>query len=122
MTQNGLLTYGLSEAIPEGAKAAWGARFIVTQDGHVDLPPDRQGLSGDADERIALLEAMQAASPLTDLMGRIRGMLTTGILNTRVAGRVLIYTDENIRIVGDTKASAGYLYVAAFRTDVGPLA
>jgi hypothetical protein len=111
------LPFGLSEAIPENATEAWGARFIVTQDGHVDLPPDRQGLAGDGDTK-ALLDDMQSALPFGDLRSRIAGMLTTGILNTRVAGRVLIFTDENITIVADTKASAGYLYVAAFRTQV----
>jgi len=113
------IPFGLSEAVPEGVKAAWGARFIVTQDGHVDLPPDRQGFSGDQADRDDLLNDMIAVCPLSNLKERIRGMLTTGIVDTRVAGQVLIYTDEHIRIVGDSKASAGYFYVAAFRPDMG---
>jgi len=113
------LPYGLSEAVPPTADVAWGARFIVGQDGHVDLPPDRQGTAGDGDRK-GLLDAMQAALPFGDLRTLISGMLTSGILDTRSEGRRLIFTNEDITIVGDTKASAGYLYVAAYRTSPVP--
>ena len=116
-TETGLLTYGLSEAVPEGAKAAWGARFIVTQDGHVDLPPDRQGFSGDEEARASLMQRMNDDIPLGGLMALIAEDLRSGRLNTRSDDEVVLDgTNPGLMVVGNTKASAGYLYVAIFET------
>lgn len=108
------LPYGLTEAVPETATAAWGARLIVTQDGHVDMPPDRQAFKGT--DLGDLGRDMEAAIPLDRLLSRISIMLIDREINTREHKRVVLYRDPDITIVGDTKASAGYLYVAAFRT------
>jgi hypothetical protein len=107
------LPFGLSEAVPAGADIAWGARFIINMDGHVDLPPDRQGFAGDGD-RGNLIDKMQEACPLNDLMSLISELILEGSINTRVTESHLLVNTGVICIVGDTKASAGYFYVAAF--------
>jgi hypothetical protein len=117
MTNTLTLPYGLSEAVPENADVAWGARFIVTQDGHVDLPPDRQGTAGGGD-RTALLDAMQGVMPFGRLRQEIADRLCSGEINTREQAQHVLADDDGILIVADTKASAGYLYVAAFHTQV----
>lgn len=112
------LPYGLSEAVPESASVAWGARLIINMDGHVDLPPDRQGLAGDGD-RLDLIKRMESACSMRELFERIRGFILDGTIDTRTAGQVTLIEDLGVKIVADTKASAGYLYVAAWRYDEG---
>ncbi len=107
------LPYGLSEAVPPGACIAWGARFIINADGYVDLPPDRQGVAGDFG-RDDLFREMQLACPMGDLMALIRRAILDGVIDTRIAERHLLVDNGVIRFEADTKASAGYLYVAAF--------
>jgi hypothetical protein len=114
MTDTLTLPYGLSEAVPADAKAAWGARFIVTQDGHVDLPHDRQGFTGDENDRLYLMGRMEAEIPMNGLRELIKDLLIQGRLNTRVDREVVLDDANGIRVVANTKASAGYLYVAAF--------
>lgn len=116
MTNPLTLPYGYREAVPHDAKVAWGARFIVTQDGHVDLPPDRQGLAGDPDLKGALLDQMQAVMPFGRLRDEIASRLRSGEINTRERAQHVLADEGGIRIVADTKASAGYLYLAAFRS------
>ena len=116
MSDTMTLPYGLHEAVPTGAKAAWGARFIISMSGHVDLPPDRQGFMGDQADRETLNEAMNAACGLQDLMRSIKDAIKDGRIMLTVANRVTLFSDETITVVADSKASSGYLYVAAFRT------
>jgi hypothetical protein len=40
------LQWGLAGAVPPDATSAWGCRAIVTQDGYIDLVPDRTGQQG----------------------------------------------------------------------------
>lgn len=109
------LTFGLRDALPEGTEHAWGARFIVTQDGHVDLPNDRQDvISTNPDTQRAFLEDLMASITMGELTGRIKRLLLDGTINTREAGRVVLHDDGNFWVVGDTRASAGYLYVVAW--------
>jgi len=117
MTNTLTLPFGLSEAIPAEAKAAWGARFIVTQDGHVDLPHDRQGFVGDENDRLYLMGRLEVEMPLNGLMENIKELLIERRLNTRVDRDVVLDDINGIKVVANTKASAGYCYVAAFEVD-----
>jgi len=115
-TSTSRLAFGLSEALPEGAVCAWGARFIVTQDGQVDLPPDRQDiLAPDPEAKQAFLDDLNGSMSLTQLFQHIEAMLVNGEIDTRREGQVVLHFGDII-VIGDTKASAGYLYVVAFRT------
>jgi hypothetical protein len=95
---------------PEDLRAVWGARLIAPN----DLLWDRQGLIADDDEAKAELVAW--------LNGEVRGQ---GALNealrrlariplANVDEEVVIYEDATGKIVGNTQASHGYVYVAGW--------
>lgn len=108
------LDFGLNEMVPEGAPVAWGARLIVTQDGCVDLPPDRQGAAGEGrQEFLALLDAQ---AHLPTLLNAIRNLLAGGRMNTRIAEDFVIFRNDKVEVHANTNGSAGYCYLAAFPT------
>lgn len=111
-----VLAFGLNEAVPADADVAWGARLIITMDGHVDLPPDRQSVAGtEGTPRDVFLDQLQSAFAKAALFTKVREMIFAREIDTRVAGQVTIFEGGGFKVVGDTKASAGYLYVAAFQ-------
>lgn len=104
------LAYGLRDAVPDTAIAAWGARAIIGQDGHVDIPFDRQDMVGDS---TAMRFALEAIPP-----GRLREIIQSKLANreilTREAERVTLFDNGQITVVANSNASAGYLYIAAY--------
>ena len=109
------LTFGLGRVVPDGV-AAWGARFIVTQDGHVDLPWDRHDLFvPDGEDRQAFLDWLQATLPMSTLRQVISSKLKSREIGTREAQVHTLFNDNNLMVQADTNASAGYLYLAAWR-------
>lgn len=104
----------------------WKARFIVTQDGGVDLPPDRQHVEGPTEPkaRIEFLDQLSDAVPSPALFEVIASKLKNGEINTREAGEVVLFdiTHEGDRwlVRGNTNASAGYFYVEARRRPPNP--
>jgi len=116
MTNTLTLPFGLSEAVPADVDVAWGARFIINMNGHVDLPPDRQGCAGDGD-RDDLLDRMAHACPPAELFALIRDRILDGTINTTSMLDTVLVDDLGIKIVANPMGSGGYLYVAAFRTD-----
>jgi len=117
MTDTLTLPFGLSEAVPADAKVAWGARLIITANGHVDFLADRQGCAGDESLRDDLLNRLQAIAPLNELIAKIREHLLDRSIDTRRSEQIVLVDDCGLKVVADSKASAGYLYLAAFRTD-----
>lgn len=111
------LPFGLSEAIPEGVTAAWGARLIVTQDGDVDLPSDRQGAAGEG--RQEFLALLDAEVPLPTLLDAVSKLLREGSMQTRLAEDFRIVRNSAVEVHADTNGSAGYCYLAAFPTQPG---
>jgi hypothetical protein len=110
------LEYGLGHAVPDDAPAAWGGRFIVTQDGHVDLPYDRHDVyHADGVDATAFLALLQATFPLPQLRSVIAAKLKAGEIQTRVDRLHTIFEDDELCVQANTNASAGYLYVAAWQ-------
>ena len=113
-----VLSFGLNEAIPPTAPAAWGCRAIVTQDGDVDVLPDRQDLFGEEPGRRALVAWLNGGSERTRPFLRWKAaaarLLRAYEMQTREGGQHILYEDTRGVIVGDTHGSAGYLYVAAW--------
>lgn len=97
----------------------WKGRMIVTQDGHVDLPPDRQGLEGptDAPARMHFIDQLNDVMPQAILFKLIRTKLQRREINTRKAADIVLldatHEGERWLITGNTNASAGYFYVTA---------
>ena len=107
-----MLEFGYNAGVPAGTTTAWGCRAIIDEiTGSVDVVPDRQSAVG---PRVDAL--------LDHLNQRVRGawcdrageFLRTGQLNTRIATELVLYDDGIVMIKGNTRASAGYLYVCAF--------
>lgn len=103
------LSFGYNAAIPDDAIAAWGARFIITQDGYVDFVPDRTDAVGDTEKLFPMLEATY---PLDRLRGDISDKLRLGEIHTREAKEIIFFDNGEVLVVGNSNASAGYFYVA----------
>lgn len=105
------LSYGYRRH-PKGLRAVWGARLIAPN----DLLHDRQDLLAQDDEGKAELVAW--------LNGEVRGQgalrraldwLGENSLELRqVDEEFVVYEDATGRIVGNTQASYGYVYVAGW--------
>jgi len=109
------LDYGYNRGIPDSAKAAWGARLIVNQDGMVDLVPDRQGFADGSDPatKRRLMEYMNSKVQRRPL-GALADMLLSGEVDTRSEDEHVVFDDGTVRLVGSAQASAGYFYIVAY--------
>lgn len=105
--------WGLTYVVPDDAIAAWGARLIVTQDGHVDMVPDRQGGDGGPHAQ-ELLDLLTERFRPTVLKDTIRELLSTYEMHTREAEDFTLYLDDRICVHANTNASAGYCYVTTW--------
>jgi len=104
------LPFGYNAGLPEGVKAAWGARLIVTQDGSTDFLSDRQGGFGGNDALYAWLDG----GAVTAARAKASELLKAYRMSTRESGEFVLHEDGLGRIVGNTNGSAGYLYIAAW--------
>lgn len=105
------LRFGYS--VPEGAQAAWGARWIINQDGLVDQVWDRTDAVGEDEPRQRLLDHLR------DVVGvqphrKLQTLLENDTVNTRTAEEVVLYEDDTVKVFGNTNASSGYFYVTAY--------
>lgn len=113
MTANGeKLEWGQHELVPTDARTAWGARLLVTQDGQVDVVPDRMGCAGEDRDEFLLLLTEQF--PVPRLLGALFELLTSGHMNTREARDFTLHDSADLEVHANTKASAGYCYVTAW--------
>jgi len=104
------LPFGYNAGLPEGVKAAWGARLIVTQNGSTDFLHDRQGGFGGNDALYAWLDG----GAVTAARAKASELLKSYTMSTRDSEEFVLYEDNAGRIVGNTNGSAGYLYIAAW--------
>lgn len=97
----------------------WKGRFIVKQDGYVDLPPDRQEVTGptDTDDRQRFLEGLNDFLPANMMFDIIKSKLRSGEICTRERKDVVLidatHEGDHWLVQGNTNASAGYFYVEA---------
>jgi len=106
------LAYGLADAVPPGATSAWGCRAIITQDGCVDLVPDRIDRQGPG----TILDLLDAEFPPARLTGTLASLLRSGQMSTRTQQRFTLYESPTLTVAADTRASAGYCYLTAWTT------
>jgi hypothetical protein len=109
------LRFGYNAGLPGDRTVAWGARLIVTQDGHVDFVHDRQDTIGAEEPRRRLLEHLNGND--ISIERRIADMLRRGVMRTSVAQELTVYTDGVVVIKANTNASHGYCYIVAFFTE-----
>jgi hypothetical protein len=122
-------TWGLN-VIPESAKAAWGARAILTERG-ADLLPDRQSLIGESEEKERLKNVLNGSPPgtgvLNSMQQEIRRLVKADLLcitprygydeprDYKDKPDEFVLADENgVVVIGNTQGSCGYIYLAAF--------
>jgi hypothetical protein len=108
------LAFGQNELVPDNARAALGARFIVTQNGSVDLPYDRFGMDGDADTKSELGAELNRRYPMDRLKADLSDLLKDGKMNTRQAEDFALYVDATVEVHANTLASGGYCYATAW--------
>jgi hypothetical protein len=113
MTNAQKLGWGAAALVPEGAKAAWGARMIITQSGDVDLVYDRQHAVGD-DASIDALIAHLNGGVIKQFKDKLSGMLRRYEVSTTEGADVVLYEDDTVKVAGNSNGSHGYFYVAAW--------
>lgn len=109
---------------PDGVAAVWGARLIAPN----DLLHDRQDLVyEDVDAKRELVEWLNGANSngaLSEALFRLgrHGTDSTGIPALKQEDReFVVFEDATGRIVGNTQASHGYVYVAGWLHKHAPL-
>lgn len=109
-----LLRFGYNAGLPadNAAEAAWGCRAIVTQQGDVDVVPDRTSVIGDGPALDRLVITLNEAG--WGWRERASALLSSGEMHTRRAGEHVLFNNGVVVIKGNTNASAGYLYVCAY--------
>lgn len=107
------LTFGYGDAVPDTAVGAWGARAIVNQDGLVDLVPGRDDVVGDT----RILQVLTEEVPLKGLVKLISDLLKDYVMKTREDEPFVLAQSDVCVVVANTKASAGYVYIAGWCTE-----
>lgn len=117
------LAWGLTHAVPDTARAAWGARAIIEGEGY-GLLPDRQSVwAADPESKAALIGILNGS----DNDGAIKASMEA-VKILRRGGHLcgpngeggdeseehLLYYDGEVKIVGNTNGSYGYIYIAAW--------
>lgn len=109
MSNTQILRFGLRDAVPPDAPAAWGARLIYPD----DLVWDRTDAVGHEDVRRALLDYLR--KEVRDLpFKKARERHNRGELHQSGVENVILYEDERVKMVGNPRGGSGYLYVAAW--------
>ena len=109
------LKWGYSVAVPEGAKAAWGARLILEQNADTqggDLLHDRQDSFYETQAHGDLLQAqLSLARPW---QRPLAALVASGQVRSDVANEVVVFENDSIKAVGNSNGSYGYFYIAVW--------
>jgi hypothetical protein len=108
------LGFGLRNAVPNTADAAWGARLIISMDGYVDFVHDRTDVVGSTEAKANLLALLNAKLPGRTLMNIVSDKIKAYEIDTRSEADIVLFDDGELKVVGNSNASHGYFYVAAF--------
>lgn len=105
------LEWGLSNAVPSDARAAWGARAIFTTAG-MDLLPDRQSIVGGNEERASLIAILNGCGLLKLAQRRFRELVNDGTFRNYEEAVATLFEDNVVRF--DARCAGGYVYIAAW--------
>lgn len=109
------MPFGLWSELKDETKVAWGARGIVKH-GAVSLLHDRQDWKGDEDERRDFSKVLNSGA-LPKAIEEAERLLRRGDMRSDKRKLFTLYEDDQCRIVGNTNASYGYLYLLAERKE-----
>lgn len=105
------LKWGQPHVVPGGARAAWGSRWIVQQNGYTDIVWDRQDMGGA--DTTELLDVLNAGL-LAEVRATISDLLSTYDMETSVHEDFIVHDDGTVTVHANTNASHGYCYVTAW--------
>jgi len=122
-TDKPALGFGLDVAVPVTARASYGARAIQANGNQynsyndsLDFVPGRGGfcwLDGFKDDADYLKRLLNGGI-LADVQVAYARLRREGKLHSRQEGTVVLYDDDTVTVAGDTNASCGYVYIAAW--------
>lgn len=101
--------FGYRTEESENAANVWGARAIVEGESF-SLVHNRQGCKGDFDALAAVLNG----NVLKLVHERVAALRKSGEIRNDEATEHVLYDDDVVKVVGNTNASYGYLYLVAF--------
>ncbi len=107
------IPWGLKGAVPKDATIAWGARTIL-RDGYVDILGDRQGFIGPTKRAIKDF-SLVVQEVLPTVKKRVHELYARHDIDPGFSEQHVLFDSEELRIVGNTNASHGYLYLAAWK-------
>ena len=115
---------GFRQAKEAGAAVAWGARAILERNGSFGLLWDRQSwvdLSGEQYTRftgdthvIQEVSNHLNSGPLREANKVCAEMVKEGRIKEDEPNEVILYDKHGTKVIGNTNASFGYLYLAAW--------
>lgn len=105
--------WGLWSELPKGASPAWGARAIL-KDGKMDLLWDRQTMTGNTVDRQEFSREMNKRI-LLSVHEKVEELHKSGVLRGNEDKLHILFDDETTKVVANTNASYGYLYLLAWR-------
>jgi hypothetical protein len=105
------MEFGLWGELKDETKVAWGARGIIER-GSVSLLYDRQSWKGEQEDRKEFSKFLNSG-PLPKAIERVEELLKTHDMRGDKSKLFTLYEDDQCRIVGNTNASYGYLYMLA---------
>lgn len=109
------MQFGLWSELKDETKVAWGARGIV-KNRTVSLLHDRQSWKGEEDERQEFSKVLNSGA-LPKAIEKAEELLSTGKMRNDKRKLFTLYEDNECRVVGNTNASYGYLYMLAERKE-----
>ena len=111
------LTWGVRGVVPEGARAAWGARAIYSPGAArpLDLVWDRQSVYRRTGRGQAHLLSLLNGGILNTVQEVTRG----GDPGSQEVA--VLYDDDEVRVVGSPQGSHGYYYVTAWFKGAGEI-
>ena len=109
------LSYGYAQAVPLGARAAWGARGIMDPGPSIGLLPDRQSWCYQAEgDRDRLAQALNVEGVLAAIQQAYKDMVDLGEIDSGEDNEVVLYEDDNVKAVGNSRMSGGYFYLVCW--------
>jgi hypothetical protein len=105
--------WGLWSELPKGASPAWGARAIL-KNGKIELLWDRQTMTGNTVDRMEFGRYLNKRVLLA-VHEKIGELYKSGALRGNQDKTHVLYDDDTCKVVGNTNASCGYIYLLAWR-------
>jgi hypothetical protein len=105
--------YGYTPAVTGEHRAYWGARAIWQGGRTWDIVPNRQGFRATDKAALDTLLARLNGGILKAAEARLGALGNTWEVSPREAREVVLHEDARVRVVANTNASHGYVYLTA---------